>query len=284
MIDRLIQSWQLVKASWGVLLADKELLIFPILSSIAVFLLTIAFFVPFAMAGAFQQLLLGQLTSQPWLTWLMMFLFYLSQYFILIFSNSALVAAAGIRLEGGNPTVGDGFRLAFRRIGSIAGYAVVAATVGLVLKAISRNRNALGRLTAALLGVAWNIATFLVVPALVNEGIGPWAAIKRSASMLRQTWGEQIIGNLSISTIIGLAGLGVSILVLVPTGYLAAKVNVAFLIGGLLLLVPVFLLLGLLNTTLSGIYQAAVYSYATTGEAGTFFPPDLVQRAFRQGA
>jgi hypothetical protein len=283
MIDRLVQSWELMVSSWRVLLADKELIVFPILSSIAVILLTIAFFVPFALAGAFQQLLLGHLTSQPWLTWLLMALFYLAQYFIMIFSNSALVAAAGIRLRGGDPTVGDGLRLAFRRMGPIAGYAVIAATVGLVLKAVARNRNGLGRLTAAILGVAWNIATFLVVPALVNEGIGPWGGIKRSASMLRQTWGEQIVGNLSISTITGLAALLISGLVLAPAGYLAVKVNIAFLIGGLLLLVPVFLLLGLLNTTLSGIYQAAVYSYANTGEVGTFFPPDLVQRAFRQG-
>jgi cobalamin biosynthesis protein CobD/CbiB len=136
----------------------------------------------------------------------------------------------------------------------------------------------------SLVGLAWNLATFLVVPVLVIEGQGPIDAIRRSASLLKQTWGEQIAGNLSIGLIFGLITFGLAVVLIAPASYLAASFNQPLvLIPVGLVLILAIVLISLISSTLQGIYAAAVYRFATEGDAGPFFHPDLVQGAFRSG-
>ena len=77
-----------------------------------------------------------------------------------------------IRLDGGSPTLGDGLRIANGRIGTILGYAVISATVGVILRAIQERVGFIGRLIAGLLGAGWAVATFLVVPVIVTSDRG----------------------------------------------------------------------------------------------------------------
>lgn len=282
MLERISNSWELVKASLSVLRADKELLIFPILSSIGVLVVTATFLVPTIFAGFFDSLFSTAGFSINILGFILAFLFYFAQYFVITFCNSALVGAALIRLRGGDPTVGDGFRIAFDRIGIILGYTAIAATVGMILRAISERSNTLGRIAISLVGMAWNMATFLAVPVLVVENVGPLEAVKRSALLLKKTWGEQIAGNLSIGLISGLTSLvlfiglllpGIALSVLLENSLLMIPVALVFILG--------IMLLSLLSTTLTGIYAAAVYRYAAEGETGGYFAPDVVKNAFR---
>lgn len=287
MIDRLSNGWELVKASWAVLQADKELVVFPIVSAVALAVVSIAFLAPIFAAGVLDNLLFRGGDSAGALTLLVGFAFYFVQYFIILFANSALIGAALIRLDGGDPTVADGIRIAWSHLPSILGYALIAATVGIILRALSRSRRGLGRIVGSILGVAWNLATFLVLPVLIVEDLGPVQGLKRSAQLLRSTWGEQITGNVSITGLFLIAGLALTLLILAPAVYLSANVSPLFLGLGLGVLIPSYLLIALLNSTMSGIFAAAVYRFATQGEAGTFFPPSLVERAFRparQGA
>lgn len=287
MIDRLSNGWELVKASWAVLQADKELVVFPIVSAVALAVVSIAFLAPIFAAGVLDNLLFRGGDSAGALTLLVGFAFYIVQYFIILFANSALIGAALIRLDGGDPTVADGIRIAWSHLPSILGYALIAATVGIILRALSRSRKGLGRIVGSILGVAWNLATFLVLPVLIVEDLGPVQGLKRSAQLLRSTWGEQITGNVSITGLFLIAGLALTLLILAPAVYLSANVSPLFLGLGLGVLIPSYLLIALLNSTMSGIFAAAVYRFATQGEAGTFFPPSLVERAFRparQGA
>ncbi|KPK92533.1 MAG: hypothetical protein AMJ88_10790, partial [Anaerolineae bacterium SM23_ 63] len=211
------------------------------------------------------------------------FLFYVAQYFVIIFFNSALIGAAMIRLRGGDPTLSDGFRIAFSNIGSIFGYALIASTVGIILRTISERSNFLGRIVVSLIGLVWNLATFLVVPVLVVEETGPFEAVKRSAQLLKNTWGEQIVGNLSIGMFFGALTIAVIFLIIAPSIYLTiAFDNPTLLIVMGLLLVAVLVLIGLVSSTLSGIYAAAVYRFAAEGETGGYFQPELVQNAFRR--
>ena len=203
MLTRLSNSWELVKASVAVLRDDKELIIFPIISTVGVLLVTISFALPMIFAGVFDSLISGQENNAGVISFIVAFLFYVAQYFVIIFFNSALIGAAMIRLRGGDPTLSDGFRIAFSHIGSIFGYALIASTVGIILRTISERSNFLGRIVVSLIGLAWNLATFLVVPVLVVEEVGPFEAVKRSAQLLRRTWGEQIAGNLSIGVFFG---------------------------------------------------------------------------------
>jgi hypothetical protein len=278
MFTRISNSWALVKASAEVLRADKELIVFPILSMIGVLIVMATFAIPMFLAGAFETVTeeggqaLGIVVG---------FLFYVVQYCVIFFANTALVGAAMIRLEGGDPTVSDGFRIASRHIVEIVGYALIAATVGMVLRALSERGGILGRIVSSLIGLAWNLATFLVVPVLVVEEVGPVDAVKRSAQLLKRTWGEQIVGNLSIGLVFFLIGFVVA-LIGIPIVVVAVGTGSALLIGlAVLLLVLALVTVGLLSSTLSGIYAAAVYRYAVEADTGGYFNADLVQGAFR---
>lgn len=278
MFDKIKNSWNLMKASAAVLQADKELLIFPILSSIGVLILTAIFVFPMIAVGFFEDMLAE---NSQYVTYIVLFLFYVVQYTVIIFANSALVGAAMIRLKGGDPTVGDGFRIAFQHIGNILGYALLSATVGLILRMISERSGNLGRIASSLVGLAWNLATYLVVPVLVIEGVGPVEAIKRSAGLLKKTWGEQIVGNFSIGLIFVLVTVLV-ILLGIPFFILAISLeSLALIIAFGVIFVLVLVFLGLINSTLTGIYVAAVYRYAAEGEASGFFDEEMIQGAFR---
>jgi hypothetical protein len=199
------------------------------------------------------------------------FLYYLTVYSVIIFCNVAVVAGALIRLEGGQPTLGDGFSAAFDRLPAIIGYAAIAATVGLVLRSLAERSGLIGRLLLGGIGVAWNLATFLVAPVLVVEGVGPIKAITRSASLLRTTWGEQIAGNLGIGLVFGLVGFAVAAVAAVLIGaLLEVSLMLALLLG--VVAVAVIAALALLATTLQAVFTASVYRYATTGDGGTMFP------------
>lgn len=276
MFERISRSWELVKASAAVLSADRELMIFPLLSSLAVLIVTATFALPIIItSSAMDDSRLG--------FYLVIFLFYLVSYFVIIYFNSALIGAALIRIKGGDPTVMDGFAIANSHFSAILGYAAISATIGLVLRWLSE-RGSLGRLAASLFGLAWNLATFLAVPILVSEDLGPTDAIKKSTQLLKRTWGEQIVGNFSISLIFGLIFLAV-LLVGGAAVFAASSAGSASLIVVMVVAVVLILLgLGLVSSALGGIFSAAVYSYAATGSAGKFFREDLIRGAFREKA
>ena len=142
------------------------------------------------------------------------FVFYVLAYFVAIFFNTALVGAAMIRMDGGNPTLRDGLAIARSRVGRIFGYAVIAATVGLLLQALEERVGWVGQFVIKLIGVAWTLATFLVVPVLVTRDVGPIDAVKESAALLRETWGENLIGTVGL----GLAFAAAYLVVLLAGG------------------------------------------------------------------
>jgi hypothetical protein len=277
MFRRITNSWELTKASAGVLRADQELIVFPIVSATAMVLVTITFALPLLLASTLDAMLAGGTTV---LGAVVAFLFYLVQYTVMIFFNSALVGAALIRLRGGNPTIGDGLRVASRHVGSIIGYAALSATLGVILRAIASRTGTLGRIVASLVGLGWNLATYLVVPVLVVEGLGPLDAIKRSAALLKQTWGEQIAGSVGIGLLFGLAGVLVAVLGIagIVLGVMTQFVVLAMAAAAIMILVLLFL--ALLGSTLGAIYTAALYRYAVTGETSGFFGRELIAQAF----
>ncbi len=279
MFQRLSNSWELVKESFRVLQADKELVVFPLISSIGVVIITLTFIFPMLFAGFFDNIFRG---GGELAGFLVLFLYYIVQYTVIFFANTALVGAAMIRLRGGDPTVRDGLSIAGSRFFTILGYALISATVGMIFRAIAQ-RGGLGRIIVSIIGFAWNVGTFLVVPVLAVENVGPIDAIKRSVQLLKQTWGEQIAGNLGLGAFFGLVMfawivLGIAGIVLLATGVQSVALTIAAVIIFLLVLV----LVGLVHSTLNGIYTAAVYQFATEGKVSGFFSQGLVQDAFRQ--
>jgi hypothetical protein len=211
----------------------------------------------------------------------LLFVFYLVQYFIVIFFNSALVGAALIYLRGGNPTVGDGLRIAMSKLPSIFGYAVISATVGMVLRAIQERAGFIGRWIAGLLGVAFTLATFLVVPVLVNKDVGPVDAVKESAQLLKRTWGENLIGNVGIGLAFGLLTILVVLAGMALVFLAISTHSVSVVVATVALCIAAVLTLAVIQGALHGIYSAAVYRYAEEGDAGIGFDKALVADAFK---
>ena len=281
MFEKLSTSWDLVKASAAVLRADKELLLFPIISAVLSILVVVTFAVPALLAGVFASGA-GDGEGVPAAGYAAVLLFYVVQYFVIFFCNTALVGAALIRLRGGDPTVADGFRIAVSRFQPILGYALIAATVGMVLRAISERSGLLGRLVVGLVGFAWNLATFLVVPVLVVEDVGPVEAIQRSASYLKRTWGEQIVGNIGMGLVFGLislATLAAGVMLILAAAATESAALIIFVAACLLL---AFVAIALVSSALGGVYAAAVYRYAAEGQSDGFFTPAMVKSAFRR--
>jgi len=266
----------LMSASWQVLKKDKELLVFPLISSICGLVLLAVFFVPVYQSGFFTSPDERTASNPPTIFYLVFFAFYFCSYFIVVFFNSAVIACAVMRMEGGDPTVSDGFRAAFSRLGTIAAWAFVSASVGLILKAIEDRSKLVGRIVAWLLGVAWTVASFLVIPILVVEGKGPIDALRESTAMLRKTWGQQLVGKLGFGAIFLI--VRIPAIVLIVLGFMSVHS------GGLTILSVLCFAAGVLwifatsvyQSALSSTFQAAVYMYARDGQAPDGFDAQLI--------
>ena len=244
--------------SLSVLKHDKELMAFPLLSGFFGLLAFIVFLVPLVLVSALQQGIV---------TYAVLFLFYLVTYFIVIFFNAAIVGAAKIRLEGGDPTVNDGLNAAKKHLGAIFGWALIAATVGLILNILAgkAKNNIIARLLIGLIGGAWNLITFFVVPVIVYEGLGPIESIKKSTSIVKNKFGETIIGSMGIGLAVGLITFAGLIVLGVITFLAWNTAGAGGLIAGIGVAILFVLIMGLASSALNGIFRAALYHYAETG-------------------
>ncbi len=280
MIDRFVRSWDLLKASASVLMQDKELMVFPLISSVVAMLVIASFILPMFALGALDHVSgrHGGAISVGY--YLVVFLFYVVQYFVIFFFNVALVGAVMIRLDGGTPTVGAGMDIAWSRVGSILGYAVIAATVGLILRVIEERVALLGKIVVALIGAGWTIATYMVVPVLVAENVGPFKAIEESVELMKKTWGENLIGQVGLGFAFGLIHFLLIITIVVAFVLAALTGSVVLMVTVGVLGVTVFVISMLAHAALSGIYSAALYRYATNQPAGPSFDAGILQGAF----
>ncbi|HXI82711.1 MAG TPA: DUF6159 family protein [Verrucomicrobiae bacterium] len=277
MFNRISYTWGLMRASWNVLKKDKTLLLFPLLSGICCALVLLSFAVPMFVSGAWHPPARDASSAQTTVYYGFVFLFYLANYFVITFFNTAIISCAMLRMAGGEPTVGDGFREAAARLPQIAGWALLSATVGLILRIIEDRSKWVGRIVAGLLGVAWTVASFMVVPVLVAERKGPFGALKGSTELLRQTWGEQLVGNFSFGMMFGLLGLpafGFIIVALFLGSATALVLSIAFAVVWLMAL-------SLVQSALQSIFQAAVYLYARNRMAPAGFESDMLASALR---
>ncbi|HON80693.1 MAG TPA: DUF6159 family protein [Methanoregulaceae archaeon] len=271
MAGTLSRSIDLLKNTWRVLMMDKELLLFPVLSGLGTILIALSFLLPIFFMG-----ILGEIGGFGPLVWfLALFFFYYVSYAVVIFFNTGLIACATIRFSGGDPTVRDGIRFSLDNLGKILSWALVAATVGLVLNLLSRRSGFISRIIIAIIGIAWSLATFLVIPVMVFEDKSVFAAISDSWQLLKRTWGENIIVHF---------GLGI---LFVPPILLMLFTILSVMTGNLPLVFVMtaltiigFVVSGILHATLHGIFVAALYQFATTGTIPGHMQGNLIREAF----
>lgn len=271
-MGRISRSIELAKSSWHVLKADKELLLLPIISALASIVVAATFVIPLVVAGSFDET--GETMGGG--TIITVFVMYAVLAYVTIFFNAALVSAAHERLTGGDPTLGSAMAGARRRAGKILPWALVSATVSIILRAIEERAGFVGQLVAGLAGMAWAVVTFLVLPIIVIEGIGVGDAIKKSGNMFRRTWGENLAAQVGFGIIGFLAVLPAFVIIAlgVSAGSGAAVVSVAL---GVLWLIGVAVVM----SALSVVFQTALYHYAADGTVPSgYFDADLMSSAF----
>jgi Family of unknown function (DUF6159) len=278
----LSRSWDLVQQSFAVLKSDKELMWLPVVSAISCVAATVIIFG----GGALLVLPLGSMphdvAAQKLLYQQMapfVFLFYLATYSITIYFNVALVSIASNRLAGGNATLNDGLQAAWRRKWRILQWALLAATVGILLRALERRASFIGRIVIGIIGAVWSLASFFVVPLLAAEDIGPIDALYRSAKIFRETWGEEVVGGFSFGVIFFLLALPGILAPLV-----GARLGVSGIFAGSAVAVTYWLLLAVVCSASQGIFVAALYRYATAHQISDGFSSDDLSRAWRPKA
>lgn len=280
MFERLERSWKLVKASAAVLMKDQSLLIFPLISSIAVIAVMATFALPLGGMHALDALSGADGKTVSTAHYVVLFLFYLSQYFVIFFFNTALVGAAMQQMDGGTPTVGDGLKLAASKLYPILGYAAIAATVGMILRVLQERVGFIGQIVIGLIGMGWTLATYLVVPVLAARDVGPFDAISESAELFKKTWGENVIGQAGLGLAFGLIYFGVMICGAVVLVMAAAMHSAALVVMMFVVVIGAMLLTALVHAALSGIYAAALYRYATDNQGTHGFDPHALEQAF----
>ncbi len=258
-------SISLARASWQVLKADRELLLLPVISLGATGATVGLFLYPILATGFDQDGIL-----------LLVGMYFVLAY-ITIFFNAALISAAHERLQGGDPTVGSALRGAASRAGRILPWALISALVSAILRTIEERAGWLGKIVVGLLGMAWSVVTFLVLPIIVIEGKGATEAIKGSINLFRRTWGENLSAQVGLSLIGFLASLPAVLIIVVGimSGVGPATVAVSIL-GGLWILLVIVVM-----AALSGIFQTALYHFAVSGQSPSgFFDEGAMADAF----
>ncbi len=274
-MEKFERSWQIMRASWDVLRQDKEILVFPILSGLSLILILASFAVPIFALGHIDTIERLARHNGTVGNLVVAFAFYFINYFVIIFFNTAIVACATIRMRGGNPTVGDGLSTAGTCLFEIAGWALVSASVGMLLRTIEERSKLVGRIVAGLLGMAWGITSYLVIPILVNEKKGPMEAFQESARLLKKTWGEELIGSFSFGLLFFV--LSLPAFMLIAAGAASGKSFLVFGFGALA--VFYFIALSAVQAALQGIFQAALYQYAKKGEPPRGFDRETLNEA-----
>jgi hypothetical protein len=283
--DKISRSWSLAGQCWDVLKEDPKLLVFPLMSSIALLVLLGSFALPvLALYHSVQPVMTDDSTTHTsrLLFYITTYLFYLVSYTVMMFFNSALISVALKRLDGESASVGEGLQMAFANLPAILGYAIIAATVGTILRAIEERVGLVGRIVVAIIGAGWTVATAMTLPVLIEENVGPIEAISRSLALLRRNWGENLIGNGGIS--LGIAVVAIPLVLLAGLLLFAAIATKASgtIILALLFFVLTIVILGLVSSTLHTIYTAALYRFATGSKENAGINEELLADAYRQ--
>lgn len=283
MFDKITNGFSLARSSWGVLAKDKHLIWFPLVSGFMFVLVVASFAVPLTTMVDWNQV--KEQTEHnngkpPVWVYGVAFGFYFATYFVMIFCNSALISCAMMRFNGREPRLIDGFGMAMSRLPQIFAWALVSATVGVLLQVIESAYEDAGYYISLILGTAWSVMTFFVVPVLVVEKVNPFSAVGRSMSLVRQTWGEALVGRMGINFALFLLAIPV-ILLFVGGGLLLAKgmvpVGAALLVAGVI----AALLHMAISSALNTILLAALYQYAADRNVPAGFDRDQFEGAFQ---
>lgn len=271
-MGRIATGWALAKRSLAVVRSDGSLSVLVILGGVSSAAIAIAFLVPAAMAYDL---------GENWLAYGIMAVGVYCATVVGTYFAVAVAAAAAEVLDGRDATVRSGLAISAQRVGPIAGWALVLTTVNLLLQALRERTGPLGAILLGAASVAWGLATFLVVPIVALEGLGPLSALERSTSLFRQRWGEQLVGTASIGLLFALLGIvPAAVLVALGIGSGSEELTIALLVVAVVIVAAS----SVLGSAARAVFSVALYRYASgVGGTGPFTTAELESAVARKG-
>lgn len=282
------RGWRLMEEAKDVVGQYRRLVVFPLLSMLALMLGFFALMIPAALAlaapgksimatlGSGFGVLEGNLTSKT--IWFV-FPLYFFEYFVVVFFNTALACSALSAFRGEDVSVIGGLRMAAKRIPTLVVWTLVASTVGLVFRLIEERADSVARFFSEVLGVLWSLAIVLVIPVLAAEELDPVQALRRSAALFKKTWGEDVGGNLGGMMVVGLLLL----LVVLPLAILSIHLfrnTPPLLIAALAICSTIVLALFAVVSACEMVFKTILYSFATSGPLPGDLDADTLADAF----
>jgi hypothetical protein len=194
---------------------------------------------------------------------------------VVLFFNSASVVYAIDVMRGGNPTISKALKMVTHRITPLLGWTFIAATVGLIINSIENSSDSVGKIFSAFLGLSWTVISFLVLPILIVEGHGPITSLKLSTQMLKNSWGEQLIGHFSFGLIFAILSFPIFFLI-----FLGLQLGGAAAIAGLVVGVLLVVGMGVVQWSLQSIFMGAMYLFVRKENIPSSYSLSQISNAF----
>ena len=300
------RSWLLLKSSLSIIARNKQLLVFPIVIFsltvvIVLFFLAPAVFRPTGYSytqpehwqaishSLFTQSEAGvvQYRSQKYgftpVAIAYLALLYCVSMFFATFFNVAFYNEILAALSGQPVSIGRGLKFACTRWKAVLMWTLFAGLVGLIIKTIEQRLEIVGRLLARFIGLAWSIASVFVIPIIVREeqDANPLNILRKSASILKRTWGEALIGYAGLAFANTLILIG-SVVLLMGALVASIALNNYWLIAitGVLWLFTLFAW-SYLTSVASQVYKGALYLYAAEGIVAKPYSQEMLDMAWK---
>lgn len=283
---RMRRSWGFAKLSYGIIWEHKSLMLFPLISGIATIVVLASFLLPLWGSGKLAEWMAfldedSGTNEVPLSAYGMTFTFYFLCYFVIVFFNTALTAAAMKVCDGEKPSLKYGLSVACRRWYQITSWAMFSACIGVLLKVIENSHEKVGKFVAALLGSAWTVMTYFVVPVLCTEGVGPIQAVKDSVKTMSQNWGTALVGNFSLGLLSFLFLLPVYLILAVLFYLSMGNPTMVGVVIALIIFVTLFAAVS--SSAADVVFKALLYNYATGRNIPADLDDDMLERAFAAG-
>lgn len=287
-MGKLDNSISITKSSLGVLRKDKELISINFFGGLGVIMVWVIGMLALFLAGGFDFITttVGATESTELsvnaLGYIGLGALALATTFMRFFIEGMIAAAALLRFRGGDPTISSSFASAKAKSWPLLQFAAVSVTIGLIFKAIEERAGMFGAVVGRLLGFVWAIASAFAVINIVDsqESLGPINATKKSAGIIKKTWGDNIVLNLGLGIALFLGFVSyiiLSIIAIVAAASVASTLG--FIVGGLL--IAGLLMLFIAASVLGAIIKAAIYFYAVEGVTPEGFRPELIANAIK---
>ena len=274
-MGRLERSWELGKTSWRVLRNDKDLAAFPVFGAIAS-VVVLAIFAGLIFATGLNSGNGSGNDSMKPIGWMFVVVLYVALAFITVYFQAALTHGANERLQGHDTSIRASLDAANGKLHRLLPWALVAATVSIIIRSLE-DRGILGQIVAAVVGTAWALVTFLTIPIIMLEDLGPGKALKRSGQLFKQTWGENVAAQFGFSIFGFIAAIPAIIVIAAVASANVLPLTIAVGAVGVAWLAVVSIVI----SAMTGIYKVALYHYAVDGTGVGPFSQAELEAAFQ---